>query len=300
MTTSSRPGSSTRARTRTAGSSRHGASDRSVPSAATERLLHADPRPSAGATRSHPVALILLIAMPVVLVVIGAALLAVFAPLGAVLVVAGLAVASGNFLTAGGDRIASMVGGREVVARDEPRLFNLLEGLCVANGLSVPSVRMLDTAAPNAIVIARRKSPPLLVCTSGLLDTVDRIELEAVIAHELATLKLGDAQRAALIARAVALFARLSPLGGKLVWRLSSPDRQVRADETGVSMTRFPPGLASALARLEATGERLRLPSVLVRLTGPNWIVPLADAPEYGVRPSELDVELRIAALVER
>lgn len=140
-------------------------------------------------------------------------------------------------------------------AKDPARLYNLVEGLCIANGLPEPSLYVVDEPAANAFAVGRSPRHASLVVTTGLLDTLDRIELEAVLAQQLSHIKNNDIAVSTLAASVLRW-----PLGiGATRSRVIDPERTVRADLAAVEMTRFPPGLIGALEKIRsdpATVER--------------------------------------------
>ena len=84
------------------------------------------------------------------------------------------------------------IGAVPIDEHDDPRLSNVTEGLCATFGLCMPSLHVVDDDVPNACALGRDARRSDLVVTSGLLRSVDPIELEGVIAHELAHVKRGD------------------------------------------------------------------------------------------------------------
>ena len=86
-----------------------------------------------------------------------------------------------------GDRLVlASSRAREVSAEDEPRLHNLVEGLAIAAGTPKPRVYVVPERAPNAFATGRDPQHASIAVTEGLLSTLDRVELEGVIGHELA------------------------------------------------------------------------------------------------------------------
>ncbi len=206
--------------------------------------------------------------------------------------VAGVAVAVGVALLAAvgsfryGDRIVlASVGAREVSAEEEPRLHNIVEGLAIAAGIPKPRVYVVPEAAPNAFATGRDPQHAAVAVTRGLLDAMNRVELEGVIAHEIAhvvdrdvllgtivaTLVGAVVLVAELVLRAtlwgaggsrrrrgepallVALpFLLLAPLAAQVVRFAISREREFLADAQGALLTRYPPGLASALRKIAA------------------------------------------------
>jgi heat shock protein HtpX len=126
------------------------------------------------------------------------------------------------------------------------RLHNVVEGLCIAAGLPKPRVYVIDDPAPNALATGRNPRHAAVAVTTGLLDTMNRIELEGVLAHELSHVKNYDILVSTL---AVTLVGVVAP---PLVQFAVSRRREGLADASGVALTRYPPGLISALEKLKA------------------------------------------------
>ena len=139
------------------------------------------------------------------------------------------------------------------------RLHNVVEGLCVANGLAPPTLHVIDDPALDALVAGRDPQHAHLVVTTGLLDALDRVELEGVLAHELSHVKSGDIAPATLAVTTVALVTRPLPgLQAKAVGAVLGAGRISLADASAVEMTRYPPGLIAALEKVEAAGSAHR------------------------------------------
>jgi heat shock protein HtpX len=171
------------------------------------------------------------------------------------------------------------------------RYHNLVEGLCIAAGLPKPRLYVVDDPAPNAFATGRNPKHAALAVTTGLLEMMNRVELEGVIAHELSHVKnydilagtvavvavgtvalladLGlrfwifggrsdrrDSSDAGAIGVVIAVLAMalliLAPLAAQLMQFSMSRKRELLADATGVQLTRYPPGLASALKKLQS------------------------------------------------
>lgn len=198
---------------------------------------------------------------------------------------------------------------------EHARLHNLVEGLCIASGLPKPRVYIVEDNAPNAFATGRNPKHAAIAVTTGLLEKMNRVELEGVLAHELSHIKNYDiliTTLAVTMVGAIVLLADLSmrmmwfggvrsngddrdggrggrfgplmvvglilliaaPLAAKLMQFAMSRRREMLADVSGVGMTRYPPGLISAL-------EKLRDDSTVVtsasRATAHLWIEsPLA------------------------
>ncbi|MCC7273708.1 MAG: M48 family metallopeptidase [Alphaproteobacteria bacterium] len=88
--------------------------------------------------------------------------------------------------------IGAMTGARAVTRAEEPRLYNLLENLCISRGLPMPRLGVVETAALNAFAAGMTPTQHTVVVTRGLADTLDDGELEAVLAHELTHVRNGD------------------------------------------------------------------------------------------------------------
>src|SRR5690606_34132669 len=208
--------------------------------------------------------------------------------------------------------------------REYARYHNLVEGLCIASGLPKPRLYVIDDPAPNAFATGRNPRNAAVAVTTGLLEKMNRMELEGVLAHELSHIKNYDILVSTLAVTMVGMVAILADLGIRLLWwgggRRSHSDfdrdrggnggpaailsivgfvllllspliarlmqlavsrqRETLADVSGVEMTRYPPGLISAL-------EKLRDDSTVVhahsRATAHLWIEePAAQTPDEG------------------
>ena len=173
---------------------------------------------------------------------------------------------------------------------EHARLHNLVEGLCIAAGLPKPRVYVVEDDAPNAFATGRDPRHAAVAVTTGLLAKLNRVELEGVLAHELSHVKNYDILVSTLAVTMVGMVALLSDWGLRFLWwggprhrddqrsggagpaavvavlgfallllapvaaRLMqfavSRRREALADVTGVSLTRYPPGLLSALEKL--------------------------------------------------
>ncbi|MFN8018581.1 MAG: M48 family metallopeptidase [Acidimicrobiales bacterium] len=200
------------------------------------------------------------------------------------------------------------------------RLHNLVEGLCIASGLPKPRIYIIDDVAPNAFATGRNPKHAAIAVTTGLLEKMNRVELEGVLAHELSHIKNNDILVSTLAVTMVGLITiaadisirmmwwnggrnrrgndpdsngagailaifglvllLLSPLLAKMMQMAVSRRRESLADMSAVEMTRYPPGLISAL-------EKLRDDSTVVhsssRATAHLWIEqPTAQTEEEG------------------
>lgn len=108
--------------------------------------------------------------------------------------------------------IDAVTGGREVTRKEEPRLYNLLENLCISRGIAMPKLKIADNAALNAFATGLNAKQYSITVTTGLLAALDDAELEAVLAHELTHIRNGDVRMmvvAGVIAGVIAFFAEL-------------------------------------------------------------------------------------------
>src|SRR6266511_3062713 len=129
--------------------------------------------------------------------------------------------------------IDAVTGGREVTRQEEPRLYNLLENLCISRGITMPKLKVMDEDALNAFATGMNEKQYSITVTSGLRDRLDDAELEAVLGHELTHIRNGDVRMlviAVIIAGVVSFFAELVlrlMFQGGFRWRSSgSSDRK--------------------------------------------------------------------------
>ncbi|MDE0066826.1 MAG: hypothetical protein OXN44_08125 [Acidimicrobiaceae bacterium] len=165
---------------------------------------------------------------------------------------AGLAAAAGVLVWL--DRrasraVLSAIGAQQLDAGSETRLESLVASMCASHGIAEPSLYLVDSQALDAAVVGRGNETQLVV-TTGALRQLDRLELEAVIARQLAQSGAG--------VHAATTLASVGPLLGplaKLVRRVQL-DRQRLAltDVQGVLMTRYPPALAGAFQKAARGG----------------------------------------------
>lgn len=183
----------------------------------------------------------------------------------------------------------------------QARLINITEGLSIAAGIPVPGVYVIDDEAPNAFATGRDPKHAAIAATTGLLQKMNRVELEGVIAHELSHIRNYDilvTTIAVVLAGLVTLMsdwmlrgfwrvggrrrsggaivgilglvaALLAPLIAQMIRMALSRRREMLADSTGVMLTRYPPGLVSALKKLRDDSTVVRTGS---RATAHLWI----------------------------
>jgi heat shock protein HtpX len=185
--------------------------------------------------------------------------------------------------------VLTMTGARQIQESDNPRLFALIQEVCIASGLPMPKVAIVEDSAPNAFATGRDPKHALIAFTTGILDAMDKDELQGVIAHEMAHVANRDtlvSAVAATTAGAIAIFSDflmrmmwfgggrrddreaggsnpialiaslfvliLAPIAAMLLKAAISRRREALADATAVQFTRNPSGLRKALEVLQA------------------------------------------------
>lgn len=189
-----------------------------------------------------------------------------------------------------GSRMALAVNGaQEIKKKDNPRLWRIVENLAITDGLPMPRVFIINDLAPNAFATGRDPRHSAVCVTAGLLDIMNDDELQGVIAHELGHVKNYDI-RVSMIAFALTALisliadiilrltwfrnddedtnpyilvagivaAILAPFVAMLIQLAISRQREYLADATGALTTRYPEGLASALAKIGQRGSALQ------------------------------------------
>ncbi len=259
-----------------------------------------------------------------------------------VAIVIAIAMAWGSYWFS--DRIALAASRAKPADETEYRRYhNLVEGLCIAAGLPKPRLYIVEDPAPNAFATGRNPKHAALAVTTGLLEMMNRVELEGVIAHELSHVKNYDILVTTVAVTAVGAIALMADLGLRFMWwggrsgRRDNNDnspvgaivailalallllapfaaqlmqfamsrrRELLADASGVQLTRYPPGLISALEKLQ--GDKAVVHHA-TRATAQLWIEsPLdRDPPKEGKKASWLNrafdthppLDERIAAL---
>src|SRR5256884_1478966 len=108
--------------------------------------------------------------------------------------------------------IDAVTGGREVTRRQEPRLYNILENLCISRGITMPTLKVIEDDSLNAFATGMNEKQYSITVTSGLLNSLNDAELESVLGHELTHIRNGDVRMlviAVIIAGVIAFFAEL-------------------------------------------------------------------------------------------
>jgi len=189
----------------------------------------------------------------------------------------------------GSDKLVlTMTGAKLIQESDNPKLFDLIHEVTIASGLPMPKVAIVIDSAPNAFATGRNPEHALIAFTTGILDAMDRDQLQGVIAHEMAHVANRDTLVSAVAATTAGAIAILSdmltrmmffgggrdrnregggnplalvvslvililaPLAAMMLKSAISRKRESLADATAVSFTRNPAGLRSALEVLAA------------------------------------------------
>jgi heat shock protein HtpX len=204
----------------------------------------------------------------------------------------------------------SLAGARRIEKKDNPVLFNVVEEMTIASGLpKVPDVYIIDQAAPNAFATGRDPQHAAVAVTAGLLETLNRDELQGVVAHELGhvsnrdvlymmmvgvmmgtivlladvgarvfffgggrrrTSSRSNGQAQIVILVVAIVLMILAPIVAQLIYLALSRRREYLADASSALYTRYPEGLASALDKISHTTAKL---PTATRATAPMYIV---------------------------
>ena len=182
--------------------------------------------------------------------------------------------------------VLTMTGARLIQESDNPRLFALVQEVCLASGLPMPKIAIVEDRAPNAFATGRDPKHALIAFTTGILDAMDRDELQGVVAHEMSHVANRDTLVSAVAATTAGAIAMLTdflmrmmwfgggkrdrehqnplaliaslivlilaPIAAVLLKAAISRRREALADATAVQFTRNPAGLRKALEVLQA------------------------------------------------
>lgn len=225
--------------------------------------------------------------------------------------------------------IDRITGSEEATRESHPRLYELVETLCIARGLTVPRLRVMESEALNAFATGLRPDQYAITVTTGLLAALDEPELEAVLAHELTHIRNDDVRTMmiAVVVAGILSFAgemmargpRNVGFGGGsdrkkggaaaaiaiavvvmlLVWLLSqvikfalSRSREYLADAGAAELTKNPDAMIGALVKIRGRGELVGVPSGIMELCVDNPRSGFADL--FATHPA---IDDRIAAL---
>jgi len=200
--------------------------------------------------------------------------------------------------------VLASLGAMPSTEDDDPRLHNLVDGLCASMGLERPAIHVVPSDVPNALALGRDQGSATLVVTSGLDRSLDLVELEGVLAHELVHIKRNDTVLSA-VAVVVALpwaVVRGTPTGADLVHDLVGRGREFSADQRAALIVRYPTGIGSALETMVAGAP---VPTGwppadgrVAALTRWLWVDPMAGDRAGAVATGNLDdTRVRAAAL---
>ena len=181
--------------------------------------------------------------------------------------------------------VLAMARAKPIEKKDNPELYRIVENLCIGAGLPLPKIYIIDEDQPNAFATGRDKNHAVVAVTRGLLERLERAELEGVIAHELAHIGNKDMLLQTISVTLVGFVAILSdwflrmsrfgfgrkrerdfgqaiffifailaailaPIAAQLIHFAISRKREFLADATGALITRYPEGLARALEKI--------------------------------------------------
>ena len=187
-------------------------------------------------------------------------------------------------------------GAKSIQKSDIPELFRIVENLCIGDGLPMPKIYIINDVSPNAFATGRDPKHAIVCVTSGILQLLDKSELEGVIAHELSHVKNFDIRLMGIVTVLVGfiailanlftnqlmwgglgrdredrnsnvqsifliigiVLAILSPIAATLIQLAVSRKREFLADASGVLLTRYPEALASALEKLSNDPHSLK------------------------------------------
>lgn len=188
--------------------------------------------------------------------------------------------------------VIKMTGAKPATRETYPVLFTVVENLSITAGLPMPKVYVVEDSAPNAFATGRNPEHSAVAATTGLLQILDRTELEGVMAHELSHIGNRDmlvSTVAVVLAGFIAIIADLlmrsmlfggnnndngragvvflilgiigiilAPLAAQLIQMAISRKREYLADASGALLTRYPEGLASALEKISRASHPMR------------------------------------------
>jgi len=193
--------------------------------------------------------------------------------------------------------VLAITKAKPIEKKDNPQLYRIVENLCITAGLPLPRIYILEEAQPNAFATGRDAKHAVVAVTRGLLEKLEKVELEGVIAHELSHIgnrdmlistvivvlvgivvimtdfffrisfwggiggrsnRGGGQARLIMILVALAL-AILAPIFAQLIKLAISRKREFLADASGALLTRYPEGLARALEKIAVDPNSLRV-----------------------------------------
>ena len=190
--------------------------------------------------------------------------------------------------------VLAMTRAKPIEKKDNPELYRIIENLCITAGLPLPKIYIIEEAQPNAFATGRDAKHAVVAVTRGLLEKLEKSELEGVISHELSHIGNKDMLLQTIVVVLVGIVAILSnfflrisfwggmrrrdsrdssgailaifgilaailaPIAAILIQLAISRKREFLADATGALLTRYPEGLALALEKISADPNPLR------------------------------------------
>ena len=188
--------------------------------------------------------------------------------------------------------VLAISGAKEIKPEDNKYLHNLVENLCIGSGVPKPKIYMIDDTSMNAFATGRDPQHAVICFTSGIVNSLEKLELEGVIAHELSHIQNYDIRLMSIVSILVGtitlladwftrgafyggggrrrgkemggvvmligiIFIILSPIIATLIKLAVSRNREYLADSSGALLTRYPKGLADALVKISSDREIL-------------------------------------------
>lgn len=188
--------------------------------------------------------------------------------------------------------VMAISGAKQIEKKDNPTLFRTVENLCIASGLPMPKIYIINDTAPNAFATGRDPKHAAIAFTTGILSKLDKLELEGVTAHELSHVGNYDTRLMTIVSILVGTVALLADFFIRISWHTDrdsdsrgnqifmivgiimaflapiiamfiqlaiSRKREFLADASGALLTRHPDGLADALLKISADREPLEV-----------------------------------------
>jgi heat shock protein HtpX len=188
--------------------------------------------------------------------------------------------------------VLAIAGAKEVTHENAKEIYHIVENLCITAGLPVPKIYVIQDSSPNAFATGRDAEHAVIALTTGIIEKLDKPELEGVIAHELSHIGNKDMLLSTAVVVLVGLVALLAdffrrwmwfggddreegqagaiflviglvlsilaPFAAVLIQMAISRKREFLADADGALLTRYPEGLASALEKISADPQPLK------------------------------------------
>ena len=194
--------------------------------------------------------------------------------------------------------VLKMSGAKPIEKTDNPELYRLVENLSITAGLPMPKLYIIQDAQPNAFATGRDAKHAVVAVTTGILERLERVELEGVLAHEVSHIgnkdmlistvvvvlvgivvlladfffrmaffgglggrnnnDRGGGQMHLIMIGVAVVFAILAPLAAQVIKSAVSRKREFLADASGALLTRYPDGLARALEKISADPHQLK------------------------------------------